>query len=304
MRLTYSIIWFDDNEDYIDSLDKDEIDKIIKEWGFQPNILYLSDPKKFGSLSPFREFDLLVIDKHIEHSQEGEKFISELRNSNVYTEVIFYSASEIDSLWKSIYEERLQGVYVSDRQSILSKLKEVGYQSLNKILDIENMRGIVMAEVGEIDQTFDEITELAINISSSDELEEFYNDFFDDKRDHLIDQIKSLANFKENKSLGNLVPLCDSNKRWKNFRRLIKKHNEIMSYNLNGDYPKDVLKPRNFLAHGIPKKSATSNDVIFEFQKKQFVYNDSIGKKIRRDLLQYKLEFQKVRNNIKESLDK
>jgi len=60
-------------------------------------------------------------------------------------------------LWEAIREKKLEGIFISSRNEIVSKNTKVGYQSIQKILDLENMRGIIMAEVGELDLMRQEI---------------------------------------------------------------------------------------------------------------------------------------------------
>ncbi len=42
MRLNFSVLWFDDDESYIDSLDIDPLEREIVTWGFSPNIQLVS----------------------------------------------------------------------------------------------------------------------------------------------------------------------------------------------------------------------------------------------------------------------
>ena len=61
MKLTYSILWFDDDEDYIDSVDLEPIKDAIESWGFTPNIVMVSNPADFMEHEPFKEFDLIAV---------------------------------------------------------------------------------------------------------------------------------------------------------------------------------------------------------------------------------------------------
>ncbi len=149
MRLTFSILWFDDSETYFDSLDLDWLKNEVLSWGFSPKIIQVTTPEDFMSHRPFDIFDIIVVDRNLEGYENGQQFISDLRSNSVYTEVIFYTAGNASELWDGIREKQLEGVFVSTRNDILPKISKVGSQSIRKILDLENMRGIVMAEVGE-----------------------------------------------------------------------------------------------------------------------------------------------------------
>ena len=65
MKIEYSILWFDDDEDYIESVDLDPIKDAIESWGFTPNIVMVSNPEDFMKNAPFKEFDLIAVDYNL-----------------------------------------------------------------------------------------------------------------------------------------------------------------------------------------------------------------------------------------------
>ncbi len=158
MKISYSILWFDDTEEFFESLDLDPLKDHIKSWGFSPRIEFVSDPETFMLHEPFHDFDLIIVDYNLEeYEQHGEDFIKRIRNHDIYTEVIFYSANPANELWNAVRDKELEGVFVASRTGVLTKIEKVAEQSVRKILDLENVRGIVMAEVGNIDAQLDEI---------------------------------------------------------------------------------------------------------------------------------------------------
>src|SRR5205809_3443436 len=157
MKLTFSLLWFDDNPEFLESLDLDPLEETIKSWGFVPTIEFVSSAQAFRNHSPFKHFDLIVVDYILGSHPDGEEFIKELRNHGVFTEVIFYSNVPSTELWEAIRTSQLKGVFVANRQGIADKIERVARQSVHKVLDLNNMRGIVMAEVGEIDLLLESI---------------------------------------------------------------------------------------------------------------------------------------------------
>ena len=151
MRLVFSVLWFDDDEEYFDSIDIEPLEKEILSWGFWPKIEKVTTPEDFSNRSPFESYDLIVVDRNLEGCEDGQVFIANIRENAIYTEIIFYTAGNTSDLWEAIRTKELEGVFVSSRLNVLSKIEAVGRQSIRKILDLENMRGIVMAEVGELD---------------------------------------------------------------------------------------------------------------------------------------------------------
>src|SRR5579864_4719794 len=167
MKLTFSILWFDDNPTFVDSLDLEALKNAIKSWGFVPVIKFVHTPEDFKLYSPFKEFDLIAVDYKLGEHPHGEEFIRDIRGHGVFTEIIFYSNVPSTELWEAIRAAQLEGVFIANRQVIADKIEKVGRQSVNKILDLNNMRGIVMAEVGELDVTLEAI--LREGVSGLDE---------------------------------------------------------------------------------------------------------------------------------------
>ena len=139
MRLNFSVLWFDDSEDYFDSLDLEPLELGVSSWGFSPDIKKVTTPEEFNSHSPFETFDLIVVDRNLEDYPDGQEFIVGLRNNAIYTEVIFYTVGNASDLWDVIREKQIEGVFVSHRSDILMKILTVGRQSIRKVLDLENM---------------------------------------------------------------------------------------------------------------------------------------------------------------------
>lgn len=179
MRLSFSILWFDDSEEYFDSLPLDSLEEIIlSSWGFFPKINTVTTSDEFIECAPFNSYDLIVMDYDLQTSKNGADFIAHIRNNTVYTEVIFYTAGETRNLWKMIHEKELEGVFISSRSEIFSKIEKVGQQSIRKVLDLENMRGIVMAEVGELDYLLDEIITIGIEELEEQQRRKIYEKFY------------------------------------------------------------------------------------------------------------------------------
>lgn len=293
MRLEFSVLWFDDDEEYFDSLIIEVLEEEIKSWGFTPRIEFVTTPQEFKSHSPYKYFDLIVVDRNLEGYKDGEDFIKEIRGNAVYTEVIFYTAGNTRELWQSISERELEGVFVSSRNEIFSKIFKVGRQSIRKVLDLENMRGIVMAEVGELDHLLEEIITIGFKHLSSDEQKNIFQKFFD----ALTDQQKlgnhKLLTFNQNPEVAAMLTLCDSNKRWQNFNRVRKAHSKLKGRQKFGDYVQEILNPRNFLAHGKPILSENGS-YIFNYLGESLHFDDITSRELRQKIIHYKIEFKRI----------
>jgi hypothetical protein len=288
VRLSFSVLWFDDSEDYFDSLDLEPLQQEVFSWGFSPDIKMVTTPTEFHGYTPFKAFDLIVVDRNLEEYEDGQEFIAELRDSAIYTEVIFYTAGNVSDLWAAVLEKQLEGVFVSHRNDILSKISKVGYQTIRKVLDLENMRGIVMAEVGELDHSLDEIIKLGMVGLSEEQQKSIFKRFHAGATKQNQDFGKCLVAFSENPDINAMIDMCDSNKRWQNFIRL-RRYLEVMRKDEVGDYEAEVLIPRNALAHGKPE--IFEEGFRFHYRGREFLFNDEVSYELRKTILTYKNAF-------------
>ncbi len=292
MRLIFSVLWFDDNEDYFDSLDLEPLQQEVSSWGFSLDIKLVKTPGEFYSYSPFKTFDLIVIDRNLEEYRDGQVFIAELRDHAIYTEVIFYTAGNASDLWDAVRESQLEGVFVTHRNDILPKIAKVGRQSVQKVLDLENMRGIVMAEVGELDHLLDEIIRIGIASLPGEQQTLIFSAFHEGAVKQYQNYWNRLDAFSKNPQIEEMIDLCDSSKRWQNYNRLRKCHNKLRERKKIGDYEAEVLVPRNALAHGRPE--AVGKGFLFHHQGKEFLFDDEVSSKLRVTILTYKTAFSGI----------
>lgn len=291
MNLSYSILWFDDDKDFFESLDKEPIETEIASWGFLPKIEPVHNAAEFNKHAPFDKFDMIVVDFKL-GDEHGDKFIKNVRDQEVFTEVIFYSFSESSDLWKAVHDQKLEGVFVTHKSGIEQKLLRVARQSVRKVLDLENMRGIVMSEVGDLDALLEEIFVRAMNGITQDQQKNVFERFHKDTNEQAEQRQLALSAFKNSPSIEKLLELCDSNKRWKNFNRVKGQHALLKNRNFAGDYVQEILWPRNCLAHGIPERKEGS--LVFRFSGKDYPFDDNTSQTLRKKILEYKSAFTEI----------
>jgi len=152
MYLTYKILWFEDSESVIENL-KPLIEDMLDDLGFK-----LSVTVKKGITEDFlktleqNDWDLILMDFMLkENSPTGDQLISKIRGNQLITEIIFYSEKkeEFIAALREISQENvfLEGVYYADnREALPAKLKSIIDLTLKKQQDINNIRGLVIAE--------------------------------------------------------------------------------------------------------------------------------------------------------------
>ena len=293
MNLIYSVLWFDDSAEYFESLDLDPIKEEIYNLGFTAEFKFVTDPSEFEALSPYKRYDLLVVDYNLGIEKHGDRFIREIRDHGIYTEVVFYSATFHSELWDSVRDHKLEGVFLAHRTALQEKIEKVAKQSVKKVLDLNNVRGIVMAEVGEIDSILDNLI-----IKGFAKLDE-------PSRDKKLQAYKNkVEGFYQNRQrkaeectdIKQLLKLLDSANRWHLVKSLAKDVSDIDFYGL-GDYQKDVLNPRNHLAHGVPK---TEQDalVFSHGNGKEYRFTEEKSTSLLKLLDKYSKHFVKIRDNL------
>ena len=297
MNLKYSILWFDDDQDFFESLDNEPILTEIASWGFSPKIIPVHNAEEFNKHTPFDEFDMIVVDFKL-GEERGDKFIKNVREQNVFSEIIFYSFSESSELWKAIHDKELEGVFVTNKKGIEQKLLRVAHQSVRKVLDLENMRGIVMSEVGDLDALLGDIFERAMQGITPEQQKSVFERFHEKISEQNKRNLDGLTAFKNAPSIEGLLKLCDSDKRWQNFKRVKKHHNLLKANTFDGDYINDILWPRNCLAHGTPERK-DDGTLLFQFSGKEYTFDDTVSQDLRKKILEYKSAFAEIADSLK-----
>ena len=154
MKLEYKILWID-NDDKIYKDHQSIIEEHLIDLGFTPIIEKGTDYQAFDKFeSNLEQFDLFLLDYKLDGSQNGNEIIKNIRDEHsIYTDVIFYSTLP-DEVRQRIYEDKLNGVYYTSRkfdefeEDVLSIIDV----TIKKTQDVNNLRGLIMAEVAELDR--------------------------------------------------------------------------------------------------------------------------------------------------------
>lgn len=283
MNLTYSILWIEDNKDYVDALNQDFLKNYVHDHGFDLDLKFRTSPEDIALDVDGTAFDLMVIDYHItehtdgtnddEDEKTGDKVIKSLRDHNCLTEVIFYSGKPTNELRSIAADRELEGVFFSDRDQdvLLRKVCDVFDLTVRKVVDVNNMRGIVMAGVADLDhQLEDLLLELHNQLDHTNQNKHHQKLF--EKMLSKERSIKKLVEDPENKLITELYSAINALKELKpkNFEEIIKerafdshsrveaasslcsKQEKFSDDKSKIDDIKSTLKWRNALAHQRP----------------------------------------------------
>lgn len=104
-----------------------------------------------------KDLDLVMVDYHLgQFGGEGASAAKRLRNELPYTEMLFYSSDKEADLLGSLAAQVVPGVFVARRENLDEALKGLADTVIGKVVDINHMRGLAMAEVAEMDVLMEE----------------------------------------------------------------------------------------------------------------------------------------------------
>ena len=290
MNSVFSVLWFDDDERFFESIDMDDIREFVGSHGFDLQVKYVSDFTELVKYQPYKSFDLMVIDYHLGDSI-GSEVIADIRSNQVYTEVLLYSTREVSKLWESILEHKIEGVFIAPKAVISDKVKKLFELSVRKFLDLNNLRGIVMSEVAALDSKIIEILTLMFNEMTEADRQYVHGRFIKSLRVQIEESNKGIDEISHD-NLQSMIDACDSKKLSTKLQRFFNKSKSGLTFDVQ--HYGEVLNIRNHLAHGKETRSEDGSKFIFKHAGKNLEVDDAKAIEIRNDLRKFKVEFDKI----------
>ena len=287
MKLKYRILWFDNEPDWVESIEED-IREIVEEdycFIYEKELREQDNPN-----ASYNNYDLILMDLNLEDAKTGDQLIQDIRNLDIYTDILFYSADGISAIKKKAQALGLEGVYFSgrDKDAFIAKLRKVISSTINKVQDLNNLRGLVMAEVSELDIMMENmISKYFVENGTEEKRIEFMS--------HIVDDVESSTKRKLNKPdcnnqcthkwrdkhIAEIIHLLefDSSKKALTINIIIEKTGlkyTAQKKNFYEDYKADIIDMRNSLAHcsselidgkEVLKSKKKSGDIIFNADK-------------------------------------
>lgn len=243
MSLSYTILWVDDNPKTVASK-VNQISLFLKEEGFKPKITQLENGS--GITPHLRDplLDLIITDYSIHPRLNGKQLAERIRRSESMVDIILYSQRPGTDLYKEV--GTLDGVYISHRDGLEDKIKDVIKNTIRRTHRVSNMRGIVISEAIDIENQIEDIIlrwyrtrerELAEELLNGDGCSEFAQK---------ISFLNSLLKAAEKELNGTINGRSGKSR---------KEQAQVLSSELGPlreaakKLAKDVCEPRNMLAH-------------------------------------------------------
>jgi DNA-binding response OmpR family regulator len=281
MKLKYKILWIENEQDWVESIE-DQIQEYLEELGF---IYEMKLIDKEVSGIDYNDYDIILMDLNLADQPNGADLISKIRGLDVYTDVVFYSASGITELRTKGKEKELEGVFYCGRtpnREFVNKVKAVINSTIKKVQDLNNLRGLVMAEVSELDAMMDEI--ILSYFKNEERMIQFHA--------HVTKNQEERA-----RKILHCPNKCESDWRTKDITEIIldaaqkaravklviedKGKNLYSGPNFYEEYNNDIISQRNNLAH------CKSVDGVLKTRKGDKEYTENDFKTIRKNIQKY-----------------
>ena len=287
MNLKYRILWIENEEDWVESIE-DQIQEYLEDLGLVYERKLIAKEEQGIS---YNDYDLILMDLNLADQPNGAELISKIRDLGVYTDVVFYSASGIDELRARGREKELEGVFYSGRTpdtTFVNRVKAVIDATLKKVQDLNNLRGLVMAEVSELDAMMDIIIPSFFN--TQERMVLFHKHITANREKTLQKSLncdnKCQLSWRGN-SIQEIVPLLDSSQKARAIRMILEQIRTDLypEGNFYEDYVAAIITPRNELAHC--RSEMRNGKEILLTRKGDKCFDVTFFKEIRKNILKY-----------------
>jgi len=159
MKLTYTILWIENDPETI-KLKSPEIEKHLGTLFFDTKIIPKEDDTGIIDLINNSDLNLILVDYNLQEQKEGDQkkktgdeIITAIRQNRVYTEVVFYSGGP----FRDKISPQLEGVFYSTLEGLPDKVNSIIDLTLKKNQDINNIRGMFIAETIDLENKLEEL---------------------------------------------------------------------------------------------------------------------------------------------------
>ncbi|WP_312174208.1 hypothetical protein [Chryseobacterium sp.] len=295
MKIEYSILWLDDKKsDIIDDNYAEDIVTFITELGFEPIMNIVSNEEEFfKSLND--SYDLILTDYHLNNEDEGEGerngdiIIQEVREKNIFTEIMFYSArgnvKDTNKKDRITFVETNRIPGSTHYEKIVEKAKELITLTVRKFQHIVPMRGLLIQEASNLEN---EMLEIIIKYLDKKNSVTVKNSIFDSLISFFGEKAEKATKYKANDKIGKILSdplLISSAQRATAISQILEDEGKD---NFIEDFKSEIIKMRNEFAHAKYLKDRDSGIEYFQTKKGDIVFDSELCKAIRLNLIKHK----------------
>lgn len=309
MKIKYNILWVENEPDWLDSI-VDEIQDFVEDLGFKFTYEVASGR---NDINDYNKYDLILMDLNLASEPTGDEIIQEIRSMNIFTDVVFYSASGIATIRSKGRDKELEGVYYSGRNKdlFLEKVRGVIMTTIRKTQDLTNLRGLVMAEVSELDVMMSDI--LSIYFNSEENLNKFHSNVTTDREKTIHRQLEHSECKKDcvlsirNAPASEVILNLDASQKARGVNLVLKNlaaQGRYLYTSPNGkgfmeNYDTDIISMRNNLAHCKSVETEKDGKEILKTRKGDLFYSSESFVSIRKSIVGYQNLFESIIKQLK-----
>ena len=301
MKINYSILWLDDNiSDFIEDGWIININNYLMGEGFDPNIITVSKVDDFYSKLN-GSFDLILTDYHMA-SKNGDEIVKEIRERNIQTEILFYTAradlKEISNIDRVTFVQTAS----NHQEEVVEETKELIGLTIKKFQHIIAMRGMIMHETSALDNQTTNIL-LSFFKSGKGKNDTLINSICDSLEKLLNEKKGIVDNIKKNTNFNKLIKdtfLFSAEYRIDALKDVVK---ILELVDFTDDYKKEVSVLRNKFAHAV-LETDTEGRQYFKSGEDGITFNEDLCRTIRKDINKHKKNIDELGKNLEEFVKK
>jgi hypothetical protein len=303
MKIKYILLWFENDIDWAISK-KDFLKSIIEENGFEwvePSI-YKTETEFSGK---YNDYDLILVDYKLVDGatagKQGSDIIAKIRSADCLTNIMFYSQHGEKPLRIEIASKGLDGVFCVDRREFVDRFEQIFITNIKKIEDVNNLRGLVMAETADLESLKEKIIKKYDDASCPEKkkiIKELLKNMKASSSKNTVFLESKIAD--ENTSFNELLDIFDFTKKSIIVHQINHRNKSPVGVFIFDDFKNDIIIKRNLLAHVIEKRNELG-EVFLESEKTgpaKLVFTQDEAKRIRQDITKYRIELEKILKSI------
>ncbi|HHF3033330.1 TPA: hypothetical protein ACPJ1C_002525 [Vibrio diabolicus] len=287
MKLTYDILWFEDQFDVI-APSVSRLEGFIRDQGLIPvfekrsgitedEIYTLAD-----KLEKNNPYDLVIFDFDMGDGSLDGIEIAKILRTNIYTDMVFYSGKKPDEINELVYKNGIQGVYIAHKLNLIDDVEPLIQDQIKKISSLNGARGLLMSESSQIDIDLRSKIIGFIHALENDDLSKIDQEIRNRLTNKIQDRGEKIKGLDIDKIISNTM-IMDNDTLRKTCKDIF---SSSTLFNEGGKY-QVTQQERNFLAHN-PHEVLENGDILVKGITKEKNYNHGEFSRVRKELIELK----------------
>ena len=258
MNTTFKILWFEDELAWF-NMEKMRIEGILKTHYLIPSIVRKNgDDFNIDELIS-NDYDLILMDFKLADEVTGDTIVAALRESNILTDILFYSSEE-ENMLTAIRAKMppIDGVYLTKRDYTIftEKIERIIGKIVRRSEDVVNLRGFVLDNTSDFELRIKEILNICwqkFDEAQKTSLTETLSGLLDGKKAWITKQVETA------KSVDAMFEYTNNNERMLSISDRLDILQTILSILFTAYHLPDTVCPKDFKQYYIKKVNMYRN---------------------------------------------